>query len=123
MPEENEINLIRTDKIDPLYNDEYSSGGRKEHHKKKEKEEEENKDHFGKLTKEAELANELLKEKKIPYRFFIFKENDNIYIDFVLLDSSGEIKEIKEKNITHEKFYKWMKDIQEGEGLLIDDKA
>ena len=64
--------------------------------------------------------NRELEEKKSPYRFYIYREFDDIFINLVRLDSNGKIAEVKRKNITHQEFADLIKQIQQGEGLFFD---
>ncbi len=79
------------------------------------------KDHFGELTKIAELANEILVKKLSPYRFCIYKEEAEIFIDLAILNEQGKTGAIRRKKITHEQFFKWIHHIQDGEGFLVDE--
>jgi hypothetical protein len=81
----------------------------------------ETKDHFNQLAKAAADSNTILVAKKSPYRFCVYREDREIFIDIVILDGSGKIAAIKKKNITHEEFAKWLRHIEEREGLFLDE--
>ncbi len=96
----------------------------------KKKEQEEHKqhrdeagDHFQQLSKAADLANETLEKDKSPYRFRIYQEEEEVFIDIVIVDDDGTIKEAKKTNITHEEFTTWLNHIEQGNGLFFDITA
>ena len=79
------------------------------------------KDHFGELSKAVERAHKILEELQSPYRFCIYKKEDEIFIDIVILDENGDAKLLKQENITYEKFYTLLKRIERGEGFMLDE--
>jgi len=83
----------------------------------------ETKDHFGELSKAAELAHEILVRTHSPFRFCVYKENGEVFIDLVILDANGKIGSIRKQKITHEQFFKWIEHIQDREGFFIDEQA
>lgn len=94
---------------------------RKEHpHEQREKENDEAGEHFESLKDTASLVNGELEAKKSPYRFYIYREYDDIFINLVRLDQNGRIAEVKKKNITHREFNDLITRIHQGEGLLFD---
>jgi len=76
--------------------------------------------HFEALASAAELAHERLMQTKSPYRFCVYQNDGETFIDIVILDQNGNIKIIKKSNIPHQEFLTLMRHIVEGEGLLID---
>jgi uncharacterized FlaG/YvyC family protein len=78
-------------------------------------------DHFDELTRAAERAHKILELSNSPYRFCIYKENDEIFIDIVIKNSEGGATLVKKKNITHEEFLKLLKHVAEREGLFLDE--
>jgi hypothetical protein len=80
-------------------------------------------DHFAKIEKVAEYSNMVLEREKSPYRFKVYRENSEVFIDLIVRDRWGNIHETKKKRLTHEEFYKEIMDIEEREGLLIDFEA
>lgn len=76
--------------------------------------------HFESLKDAADLANRELEKKRSAYRFYIYREFDETFINLVRLDGDGNIVEVKKKNITHREFADLIKQIQEGEGLFFD---
>jgi hypothetical protein len=79
--------------------------------------------HFQELTETAEKAHVVLIEKNSPYRFCIYQENEDIFIDVVIIDTDGSIKEIHKRNITHDEFISWVRHIEQESGLLIDNEV
>lgn len=88
--------------------------------KKKESEEDEVKDHFKELSDAALRIHKVLEEKKSPFRFCVFKERDEIFIDIVILDGQGKIGKIIKKNITHQEFLDIIKNIETLDGVIVD---
>lgn len=95
--------------------------------KKKEKEEHKHKDeagnHFQQLSNAAKLANDVLEKDKSPYRFRVYQEGEEVFIDIVIVDDDLTIKETKKTNITHEEFTTWLNHIEQGNGLFFDITA
>jgi len=91
--------------------------GKKRQHQPRE----EAKDHFRELTEAAERAHRQLEEKNIPYRFCVYAEEGEVFIDVVALGPDGSVIEIKKKNITHQEFSLWLQRIELGEGFIFDD--
>lgn len=123
LPDKYDLNVHKIRRPEPLKNEEQKDGGGKKKKRRRADEHGEAKDHFAELSKAAELAHEILVKKNSPYRFCIYKENDEIFIDIVILDLNGKIASVKKKNITHDEFYKWMDHIEEQEGLFFDENG
>lgn len=81
------------------------------------------KDHFEDLTQSAERIHKILKEKKSPYRFCIYRDDEDIFIDLVILDANGKIQKTIKKDITHQEFSKIILHIETLDGVLVDYKA
>lgn len=77
-------------------------------------------DHFEQLSNAVELAHETLKKDKSPYRFCVYQEGGEVFIDIVIIDDDGNIQETKKRNITHEEFTTWLNHIEQGNGLFFD---
>ncbi len=95
--------------------------------KKKEQEEHKHKDeagdHFQQLSKAAEVAHDTLKKDNSPYRFRIYQEGEEVFIDIVIVDEEGTVKETKKTNITHDDFITCLNHIEQGNGLFFDITA
>ena len=89
-------------------------------HNGSEKENDEAAEHFESLKETAGLVNRELEAKKSPYRFYIYREFDDVFINLVRLDGEGKVAEVKKKNITHQEFAGLIRQIQQGEGLFFD---
>ncbi len=101
-------------------------GERRKRRKKKQKKKrphEEAKDHFDDLAQCAEKAHQLLKAKNSPYRFCIYREQGEVFIDLVMLDEKDKIKTTMKRNITHQEFSEIIEHIETLDGLLVDYKA
>jgi hypothetical protein len=113
--------LNRSDRIgprDPVSDNEKKK--REPGHEQKESRDDEAGGHMEILKNAADMANKEFEEKKIPYRFYIFQELDETYVNLVRLDAEGNVVEARKKNITHEEFTELINHIQKGEGLFFD---
>ena len=88
--------------------------------KKQKKQKEEAGRHFRELARKAEQAHQVLSEKKSPYRFCIYQQEDEVYVDVAIVDAEGTITEIYKRNITHDEFQSWMNLIETESGLIFD---
>lgn len=79
--------------------------------------------HFQKLANAAEQAHDVLVKNKSPYRFCVYQKEGEVFIDIVIVDENGKIKEIKKKNITHDEFSTWLNHIEQGGGFFFDITA
>jgi hypothetical protein len=77
-------------------------------------------DHYESIKRSADEINSELERKDSSYRFFIYRESDQIFIHLVKLDEDGEAIEITRKNITHQEFDELIDHLEKGEGLIID---
>lgn len=117
-------NLEKVNRSDIIESrDPVTEPGAKKHenrHGHKGKQEDEAAAHFESLKTAADLANSELEKKNLPYRFYIYREFDEIFVNLVLLDKNGNIVEVKKKNITHQEFADLIQNIQNGEGLFYN---
>ncbi len=79
--------------------------------------------HFQQLSNAAKLANDTLERDKSPYRFRVYQDGEEVFIDIVIVDDDGKIKETKKKNITHDEFTTWLNHIEQGNGFFFDITA
>jgi len=84
---------------------------------------EEAKDNFEALAGAAAESNAILIAKNSPYRFCVYRQEGQVFVDIVILGPDGKIQKLVKKNITHDQFGKWIKDIRETEGLFLDEKG
>ena len=82
--------------------------------------EDEAKEHFEELAQIAEQMHEEFLNKNLPYRFCIYKENNEIFFDLVVIDSKGTPQKTVKKNITHQEFSELIKNIENLDGLFMD---
>jgi hypothetical protein len=95
----------------------------KEKGKQEHKHRDEAGNHFQQLSKAAELAHDVLVKNNSPYRFCVYQEGEEVFIDIVIVDDVGKILETKKTNITHEEFTTWLNHIEQGDGLFFDITA
>ncbi len=93
---------------------------KEQHQQYRKNENDEAGDHFESLRTTVTLLNQEFLKKKTPYRFYLYKEFDNIYINLVRLGSDGSVAGVIRKNITHNEFSLLVRRIEEGEGLLFE---
>ena len=77
-------------------------------------------EHFESLKTSADLINRELELKKSPYRFFLYRDLEDIFINLVRLNSTGAVIEVKRKNITHQEFADLIRHLDKGEGLFYE---
>lgn len=96
---------------------------KEEPRKKKEKQtpHEETRSHVTELLKAAERAHEYFSAHHIPYRFCIYEEGTDLFIDIVRLNVSGKPEKTVKKNITREDFFKWMEILETHDGMILDE--
>lgn len=92
-------------------------GRREQEHNRRRREP---KDYVRTMTKATERSNEVLEKKKLPFRFCIYEQDGDVYIDLVRLSPDGKVVETTRKNITHQDFDRWIQDVSDIEGLFID---
>jgi len=53
-------------------------------------------------------------------RFCIYRDKNDIFIDFVILDENNKITNTIKKKITHQEFSETIKNIEELDGFIVD---
>ena len=79
--------------------------------------------HYKELILAVHDLHKKLVKRKSPYRFCIYLENDEVVIDFLILDENGKPLKTLKKDITHDDFIRWFEDLESGRGILFDQKA
>ena len=79
--------------------------------------------HFQTLVEAAEKSHQRLTRMNSPYRFCVYQEDNEVFIDVVILGEDGKIKKIQKSNITDDEFSTWLNHIENGYGLLLDSKV
>jgi len=105
------------------YDEVQRPGEREGRREGKRREKRRSKDYFGTLAKRAEVSNEQLAQKKLPYRFRVYQRGDEVFINLVTLDARGKVKTTVRRNITDEDFDRWIEDLSSMEGLFFDSNA
>lgn len=104
--------------------EEVSSEEKRRHARNQQRREQgESRHYFHTIRKAAELSNARLVKKKLPYRFFVYQENGDVFIDLVVLDSDGRTKSVQKKNISQDDFIRMIEDVAQFEGLFLDKTA
>lgn len=121
MSDDDVYNVKRLNSAPPVYNKLFVKSDEK-HEKKHDHQQQpkESKDYFQLLAKAAARSNEILIRQKQPYRFRVYQEGEEVFIDLVVLGEDGSVKSEVKKNITHESFIKWIDDISHAEGVFFD---
>ncbi len=114
---------IHVEKIDTTEDFRGQKRRKKKKKKKNQTTDSEASDHFDEIAHAAERVHAVLKKKKSPYRFCVYRDGSEIYIDIVMLDPRGSIQKTLKKNITHREFASLVKNIETLDGLLIDFTA
>jgi uncharacterized FlaG/YvyC family protein len=81
------------------------------------------KDYVHTIARAAEASNEKLKRLNLPYRFSVFSEGEEVFIEIAVLDENGAVVSEKKKNISHDEFARLIDDVSQIEGLFIDRTA
>ncbi len=76
--------------------------------------------HIDEIVILVERANARLDEENNPVRFNLRSQGDEIYIDVIRQESTGESAVIIQKNITRQDFIKAVEHLLRGGGLLLD---
>jgi uncharacterized FlaG/YvyC family protein len=102
--------------------------GEKQEQQKKEKQQQQNtpkqpKDFVRTIAKAAEASNATLMRLNLPYRFRVFAEGEEVFVEIVVLDENGNIITEKKKNISHEEFARLIEDVSQIQGLFFDSNA
>jgi hypothetical protein len=102
--------------------------GEKQDQQKKGKQQQQNpfkesKDYVHTITKAAEASNEKLVRLNLPYRFSVYAEGEEVFIEIVVLDENGKTITEKKKNISHDEFARLIDDVSKIEGLFFDRTA
>ena len=78
---------------------------------------------FHALSKAAESTNEVLTKKGLPYRVRFYLDDDEVFIDLLVLDEKGGVVEEKRKNISRQDFARLIEDVSNIEGMFFDKEA
>jgi uncharacterized FlaG/YvyC family protein len=113
-----DLNIRKVNQTASFKDQEKKDRGKKK--KKQETQEDEAREHFKELSDAAERIHKILQQKNSPFRFCVFKQGDEVFIDVVILDSAGGISKTIKKNITHQEFSDIIKNIETLDGVLID---
>ena len=97
--------------------------GQKRRQRREPRDNDEAKDHFNALAKEAEIVHRVLDAEDSPYRLCVYRKEERVFIDVVLLDEQGAITSIMTREITHQPVCKVLQNIDSEEGLLFDRLA
>ncbi|MBD3391735.1 MAG: hypothetical protein GF418_06715 [Chitinivibrionales bacterium] len=75
------------------------------------------------LEKAAEFSNAVLARHKSAYRFRVYEENAELYVDLIALNRKGEAAYELVRKITHDDFLRWINDLRDAEGLVVDEEV
>jgi hypothetical protein len=75
------------------------------------------------LEKAVQTSNDYCAKKGLPYRFRVYVEKNDVFIDLLVLDSNGNVVEERRKNVSHEDFARVIEDVTNIEGLFFDGTA
>jgi hypothetical protein len=92
----------------------------KKHERQQPRERKDAKDYFHTLNTAAQTSNAFLTKKRLPYRFHVYMENEEVFIDLVALDTHGNVIGEKRKNISHQDFARLIEDVSQIEGIIFD---
>jgi len=75
------------------------------------------------LTKMAEEVHEELEAMDSPFRLCIYQEGEEVFIDVVAMDSSGNPVQVFRHDITNDEFEDLIHQIKSGRGLMFNIDA
>ena len=102
----------------------HSDGGNKQKHEQQRPPlKKEVREYVPTISKAVESSNDILVKKGLPYRFKVYLENNEVFIDMVVLDQQGKTVETKRRNVSHQDFDRLIEDISNIEGLFFDSMA
>jgi len=116
--EDSFFHIDQIDRSGDLFKQE--SRKQKKRRKKRESPDDRAKEHFQELSQMAEQVHEVFLKKELPYRFCIYKENNEVFFDLVVIDEKGTPQKTVKKNITHQEFSEIIKHIENLDGLFMD---
>ncbi len=91
----------------------------KKKHKKR-KPWKEAKQHFDELEKIVDETHKELEKNNSPFRLCVYQEGDDIFIDVVTIDSSGQKSLVFKSDISHVELDNLIHHIKSGRGLILD---
>ena len=87
------------------------------------RESKDSKEYMHTISKAAEASNEKLARLRLPYRFCVYIQDDELFIDIVVLDKNGAIIAEKKKSLSQQDFERLIEDVSQIEGLFVDRMA
>lgn len=112
--------IIQTEAVIP---DKPSHGFYEKKKQKRKKLWQEAKKHFGKLTKIVDETHKELEKNNSPFRLCVYQEGDDIFIDVLTIDDSGEKSQVFKSDISHVDLEDLIHNIKSGRGLILDSDA
>ncbi|MFP4417846.1 MAG: hypothetical protein ACLFSB_11295 [Chitinispirillaceae bacterium] len=79
--------------------------------------------YFETLSKAAHHSNKRLQELNRPFRFAVSHPGEKVFLDIEQLSQRGTVISQTRRDITHDDFVRWIDDISEIKGLIIDEVA
>ena len=121
MNEEDSFDIRKVDSSEAIQGlGRHTGGGKGQKHEQQPNLKKEVVEYFHTLSKAVAASNEILIKKGLPYRFYVYEDNGEVFIDMVVVDSAGRIIEKKKKNISHQDFQRLIEDVSSLEGLFFD---
>ncbi|MCP3940289.1 MAG: hypothetical protein GY710_02245 [Desulfobacteraceae bacterium] len=75
------------------------------------------------LTKIADEAHEELQAMNSPFRLCVYQEGDEVFIDVVAMDKSGNTIQVFRHDITNDEFEDLIHQLKTGRGLMFSIDA
>lgn len=76
--------------------------------------------HLDNLRRTAATVNRDLSDRNSPYRFYVFSEDGEVFVNLVLLNPDGSVAQVKRTAKTHAEFSDLVRQLERGEGLLLE---
>ena len=112
--------VMESDPVHPRTHSELPDRRRGRH---KEEERRDTPGSFEELLEAAERSHQILEKSGSPYRFCVYREGGDVFIDLVVLDAAGRVKQNLKQKMDPDRFYTWVARLEAGGGLMVDEEA
>ena len=108
---------------DPIIPDKPEHKNYEKKRRKRKKRSREAREHFDELTRMVDDVHRELEDNKSPFRLCVFQEGDDIFIDVVTVNDSGNTTRVFRHDISRAEVEEILQQIRTGTGLLLNADA
>jgi|GEM_PF-3414979 hypothetical protein len=80
-------------------------------------------EYFRPLEKAASATNQNLENTDTPLRVSVYRKGAGVMMEVIVSQSDGTSSESIKRDITEDDFSKWIHDVSDAKGLIIDESA